>query len=488
MLVPQVAVAAATVAALVGGKRLLEALAQAAAQVRSKALVWTLLLAHAAAYAVFVRLTREVFEGTAATSPALLVAWICAGLCVPGLLVAAAFPLEGVRMIARASGRVLLVATLAGLAAWLVGYVLEFALQPLRSATLATVYFLLSLVRSDAIADPAASTVGAGSFAVSVARQCSGYQGIGMIWVFLAVYLWAFRDVLRFPRSLLLVPIATAAVWLANALRVFLLVLLGAHGHEAIALGGFHRYVGALLFSAVALAVAWASNRSAYFRADVPSAAPQEGRATAAYLMPMLAVLALALVTGALGSGGLDRYYPLRVLAVLACLWWYRGCYGELRATLSWHAVLTGAAVFALWVATAQALPENPSVAAAAREFRTMAPPLAAAWLAFRLAGAIVTVPIAEELAFRGYLARRVTNRDFLAVPLTAMPWPGIIVSSLAFGALHNRILAGSAAGLVYALAARRRGELSDAVIAHATTNALLAAYVLITGNWGVWG
>ncbi|RMD81761.1 MAG: hypothetical protein D6815_10960, partial [Candidatus Dadabacteria bacterium] len=54
ILVPQVAIAAATVAALVGGKRLLEALARAAAQVRPKALVWTLLLAHAAAYAVFV--------------------------------------------------------------------------------------------------------------------------------------------------------------------------------------------------------------------------------------------------------------------------------------------------------------------------------------------------------------------------------------------------------------------------------------------------
>jgi hypothetical protein len=32
-----------------------------------------------------------------------------------------------------------------------------------------------------------------------------------------------------------------------------------------------------------------------------------------------------------------------------------------------------------------------------------------------------------------------------------------------------------------------RRGELSDAVAAHAITNALIAAYVLATGAWTLW-
>jgi hypothetical protein len=38
-----------------------------------------------------------------------------------------------------------------------------------------------------------------------------------------------------------------------------------------------------------------------------------------------------------------------------------------------------------------------------------------------------------------------------------------------------------------YALALYRRGSLTDAVVAHATTNALLAAYVLTTGSWALW-
>ena len=42
-------------------------------------------------------------------------------------------------------------------------------------------------------------------------------------------------------------------------------------------------------------------------------------------------------------------------------------------------------------------------------------------------------------------------------------------------------------ATMMSVLDADHRGELSDAVLAHATTNALLAAYVLISGNWGMW-
>jgi hypothetical protein len=49
--------------------------------------------------------------------------------------------------------------------------------------------------------------------------------------------------------------------------------------------------------------------------------------------------------------------------------------------------------------------------------------------------------------------------------------------------ALHGRWLA----GVFYAVALYRRGELADAVVAHATTNALLTVYVLAIGSWALW-
>ena len=50
-----------------------------------------------------------------------------------------------------------------------------------------------------------------------------------------------------------------------------------------------------------------------------------------------------------------------------------------------------------------------------------------------------------------------------------------------------GRWLAGTVAGMVYALAVYRRGSLGDAVVAHAVTNALIAATVLCFGAWGLW-
>jgi len=53
---------------------------------------------------------------------------------------------------------------------------------------------------------------------------------------------------------------------------------------------------------------------------------------------------------------------------------------------------------------------------------------------------------------------------------------------------LHgDRWLAGTLAGLIYAFAFLRRGRIGDAVIAHATTNALLAVWVLAGSRWYLW-
>lgn len=99
----------------------------------------------------------------------------------------------------------------------------------------------------------------------------------------------------------------------------------------------------------------------------------------------------------------------------------------------------------------------------------------------------MITVPLAEELAFRGFLTRRLIAADFQSVAPGRFTWFSCLASSVLFGAVHGRWLAGTLAGLAFARALYRRGELTDAVVAHATTNALLAAYVLITGAWSLW-
>jgi CAAX prenyl protease-like protein len=76
---------------------------------------------------------------------------------------------------------------------------------------------------------------------------------------------------------------------------------------------------------------------------------------------------------------------------------------------------------------------------------------------------------------------------NFREVPLRLSSWFSILISSALFGALHGAWLAGTLVGLLYCAAFARRGSLADSILAHATTNALLAAFVLATGDWSLW-
>ena len=114
--------------------------------------------------------------------------------------------------------------------------------------------------------------------------------------------------------------------------------------------------------------------------------------------------------------------------------------------------------------------------------------PLRAGWIGLRVLAATVTVPIAEELAYRGFLLRRLTNADFQAVRFATVRWPALAACSVAFGITHGTLwLPAIIAGLAYGAITIRTGRIGEAVVAHATTNALLAAAVLLFGQWQLW-
>jgi exosortase E/protease (VPEID-CTERM system) len=360
---------------------------------------------------------------------------------------------------------------------------------PLRDWTLSTVHALLTALFGDAFCDPEAALVGTSRFWVQIAWYCSGYEGIGLIWVFLLFFLWYYRHDLRFPRAWLLVPLGTVVMWLANALRITALIALGTAGYPHIAMAGFHSQAGWLAFNAVALGLLATIRSSRFFVTSEALAATSRGSWTSLpYLAPLFVTFAVTMLTGAF-SQHFDWLYPVRVLAVAATLWWFRRDYAAMSWNCSWFAVAVGAGMFGLWMALEFRL-GNPAADSPLAQARAegLAPAWAAAWVAFRILGTLVTVPVAEELAFRGYLTRRLIDPDFQSVPLGRFSWFSFLVSSVVFGALHGqRWLAGTLAGLVYALTLYRRGRLADSVWAHATTNAFIALYVLVSGNGGLW-
>ncbi len=121
---------------------------------------------------------------------------------------------------------------------------------------------------SGVVADSATHVIGARDFKVEIATECAGFEGIGLIWVFLGAYLWAFRRSLRFPEAFWLIPIGTGVMWVANALRIVLLVAIGTLWSEKVALGGFHSQAGWLAFNGVALGLVAASRRVRAFQID----------------------------------------------------------------------------------------------------------------------------------------------------------------------------------------------------------------------------
>jgi CAAX prenyl protease-like protein len=105
----------------------------------------------------------------------------------------------------------------------------------------------------------------------------------------------------------------------------------------------------------------------------------------------------------------------------------------------------------------------------------------------FRLLGLAVVVPVAEELFWRSFLLRWLERQDFLAVTPGEVGVRSLLITSFLFALEHNQWLAGFIAGLVYGWLYIRTGKLWVPVLAHALTNGLLGAYILIERDWRFW-
>jgi len=446
-----------------------------------------LLVVHLLAFAATAWLaTRVLGDGAPPLTTPALAAWIACAGASSLLALATAAPLRWMALTALQQWRAPLLALVVGFLAWRAAAAAEGLWGVLTEATLRSVGALLRLVSGDVRVDMAGQLVGARGFEVTIAPICSGVDGIGLVVLFQALWIALARARLRFPRALLLLPLGAVLAVVANVLRIAALVLVGASGREDLAIGAFHSKLGWLLFIAIALGSIALAERVAWLRRE--ETAPRSGddgvpHAAAAYVAPLFAALAVAFLTATVAAGPLDRLYALRIAAALAALALVRS--GLPRAALSWTwlPVALGLVVGVLWVAASPG-DAGPAQAALAR----LGPAERGLWLATRVLGSVLVIPIAEELAFRGFLLPWLVSPHFDRVPPQASPWPAVALSSLAFGALHQQWILGTLAGLAFAFARRWRGKLGDAVVAHAVANAVVAGAVLWGGRWDLWG
>jgi exosortase E/protease (VPEID-CTERM system) len=452
---------------------------------------WRFLAGHFCALGTFVFLSTRVFGANLSGLPSDLAAgaWLATGTVAIALAALAFAPAALWLEAARTTGIVWAYALAGALFSCLLGNASRLLWDPAAHGTFFLAKTILQPFLPVVVSDPARYILGTPAFRVEIARQCSGLEGAGLMLVFGAVWLSLFHREFRFPRALLLVPAGISVLYLLNGVRIAALILIGNAGAPGIAMGGFHSQAGWIAFIAVAAGIALAAQHMPWLTVNPTAKSAAEGpveNPTAAYLAPFLAILAAAMVARA-ASGTVEWLYPLRFFAAAAVLWFYRRRYARLDWKFGWAAAAAGAVVFAAWIGFDWAA-GSPAASDLATGLRAWSPAGRDLWLFFRTMAAVTTVPIAEELTFRGFLIRRLTAADFESVDPRGFGWIPALVSSVAFGLLHgSRWPAGILAGIVYAGAMRRRGRIGDAVIAHAATNALLAAWVLIGGHWSDW-
>ncbi len=439
--------------------------------------------AHALFLVTFLLLTRALFGARAlilAAPQAWFFAWALLGLATVAALTLAVVRPRQLFSLVRQARVSILIGFVAGIAAWKAGQAAEWGplgvWRPLGGLTVRAVAQVLSWFFSDSISDPQRLLVGTSHFRVIVAPGCSGSEEIGLMIVLQAFWLVALRRELRFPNALLLLPIGIAIAWASNVIRIAALIAIGSRWSRAVAMGGFHSKAGWVLFCAAALGWMLVAQRVPFFSRE-PRGAQKEATTwnpTAAYLAPLLLGIAVQLVAG-LFSVPTDFFYPVQGLVILAALWAYRQAYAPSRFSFSWAALLIGAGAFAFYLGLERLFEHGMSAKALEVGASWAAAPLMLAGLA----RSIILVPLAEELAFRGYLLRRLISADFTDVSAARWSLTSVLVSSQAFGVLQSNWIAGAIAGMLYAYAQHRRGRIEDAFLAHAVTAALASAYEL---------
>ncbi|MGA2138991.1 MAG: CAAX prenyl protease-related protein [Verrucomicrobiia bacterium] len=215
------------------------------------------------------------------------------------------------------------------------------------------------------------------------------------------------------------------------------------------------------------------------------------------YVVPFGVYMAFLLVQS---NANLLWVYPVKTIAVAAALWFFRKEYEELCSPMIGKAnaasgdaaysyvwaVTIGLVAIAIWIGIdsfypkfTQATPFDPTAIGSVAQRNV--------FLAFRVVGAVIVVPLMEELFWRAFLIRWLINENFKSVPVGAFTWLSFAVTAGLFGAEHSEWLAGLICGVLYNGLYYKRKDVFSCVVAHAVSNAALAVWVLSRGDWKFW-
>jgi CAAX prenyl protease-like protein len=215
------------------------------------------------------------------------------------------------------------------------------------------------------------------------------------------------------------------------------------------------------------------------------------GSSFAGYCVPLFVFGLGTEIESRLPAEAYPYAYTVKLAAVVVALAAYRWTLRDLRWSTRVVApsILVGLAVFLQWILLDKwlAYPHLGSRVGFNPYTVFRQPSSLAAFLLVRLTGLVLVVPVMEELFWRAFLIRYLTDPEFTTVPIGTFSGRAFWLVAGLSGLAHPEWLVAVVASAGYSWLLKRTRSLSACVLAHAVTNAALGAYVLISGDWQYW-
>jgi CAAX prenyl protease-like protein len=218
------------------------------------------------------------------------------------------------------------------------------------------------------------------------------------------------------------------------------------------------------------------------------------------YVVPFFAYLVGASIVGSLPIEYYPVAYSIMVVAVSAVTWFLLR--GQRMVIPHWRivgAIVVGLVGIVLWILLSELQLETiltkhlpgwlrPGGRVSFNPFEELSSNWQAyTFIVFRLIGLSLLVPVAEEIFWRGFLARWLIADDWERVALGAFTWGSFWGVVGLFTLAHPEWFAAATYcallnGLLY-----WKKDLWSCIVAHGVSNFTMGMYVLATGAWWLW-
>ena len=226
---------------------------------------------------------------------------------------------------------------------------------------------------------------------------------------------------------------------------------------------------------------------------ETAAPAPQSSpRAWIGYVVPMAAFMALTALEGQ-GTGiPYPVFYTIKVAIVTAALLMSRKVWKEIHFDPKMLALglIVGLVGYLEWIYVDRHTPHfrflgtrtafNPGAELPERNIRHL-------FLLVRFFGLAIMVPVMEEIFWRSFLLRWITDPDFTKLKVGEFSWSAFAVVAGIFAISHPEWLAAAIFAAMMALLLKRTGSLFACIVAHGFTNLLLGIYLIQTHSWMLW-